>query len=198
MTDPRPASVTTPRRGAVPDPCRPRRIALCNLQLNGDDTTLAVPVHWTLLEALRYVVGLTGTKQGCDKGDCGTCTVRLDGQPVMSCLVLAMEADGHAVETVEGLGVGGEAHPLQEAFDRCGAAQCGFCTPGMLMTSAAWLDRLTLEDDPVVRRADIAAALGGNLCRCTGYTKILDAIEMAAQQVLDRSNVIAEAASESP
>ena len=164
-----------------------RDVVLCHFDLNGEPVVIAVPSHWTLLELLRYQLGLYGTKQGCDKGDCGTCTVRLDGEPVLSCLTLAREVDGHAVETVEGLGVGGEPHPLQAAFARLGAAQCGFCTPGMLMSSAAYIDQLALQDDPQVTRAGIAEALGGNLCRCTGYTKILDAVELAAREILQRS-----------
>ena len=171
---------------------------LVNLQLNGEPTSVAVPPHWTLLELLRYGLGLTGTKQGCDKGDCGTCTVRIDGEPQLACLTLAVEVRDRHVETVEGLGVGGDPHPLQEAFARVGAAQCGFCTPGMLMSASAYVDALSLQDDPVVRREDIAAALGGNLCRCTGYTKILQAVQEVAQLVLDRQRDLAEPAAEQP
>ena len=111
-----------------------------SFHITGDRVEVAAPDHWTLLEVLRYRLGLTGTKQGCDKGDCGACTVLLDGRAVLSCLVLALEASGREVRTVEGLGLGGRPHPLQDAFDRHGAAQCGFCTPGMLMSSAALLD----------------------------------------------------------
>lgn len=156
-----------------------RHVSLCRLRVNGDLHTCAVPAHWTLLEALRYVLRLTGTKQGCDKGDCGACTVILDGRPVLSCLTLAMEADGGAVETVEGLGAPGMPHPLQDAFDDCGAAQCGFCTPGMLMSAIDLFRRAEAPGGPEVDRASIAAALGGNLCRCTGYTRILQAVEQA-------------------
>ena len=156
-----------------------RQVSLCRMRINGDPVEIGVPAHWTLLEALRYVLRLTGSKQGCDKGDCGACTVRLDGQPVLSCITLALEAAGSDVQTVEGLGVGGTAHPLQDAFDRCGAAQCGFCTPGMLMSAVAYLERSVADDSAEVDRAAIAAALGGNLCRCTGYTKILEAVEQA-------------------
>lgn len=172
------------------DPTRARRVALCALQINGEPQTVAVPVHWTLLELLRYQLGLTGSKQGCDKGDCGACTVRIDGEPVLACLTLALHAEGRAVETVEGLGVGGEPDPLQSAFARLGAAQCGFCTPGMLMSASAYLDRLALQSAPQVSRADIAAALGGNLCRCTGYTKIFAAVEQAAAEVVGRAAAI--------
>lgn len=171
---------------------------LVTLHLNGEETSVAVPPHWTLLELLRYRLGLTGTKQGCDKGDCGTCTVRIDGEPQLACLTLAVEVRDRRIETVEGLGVGGEPHPLQEAFARLGAAQCGFCTPGMLMSASAYVDNLALQDEPVVRREDIAAALAGNLCRCTGYTKILDAVQEVAQTVLDRQRQIAEMTAEEP
>ena len=151
--------------------------------------SVAVPPNWTLLELLRYRAGLVGTKQGCDKGDCGTCTVRLDGEPVLSCLTLAVEAGGHAVETVEGLGVGGEPHPLQAAFASCGAAQCGFCTPGMLMSAAAYLEQLAAEGGEASREG-IAQALSGNLCRCTGYTKIVQAVAQAAEEMLGRARAI--------
>jgi len=188
--------VTAASPGFAEDATRARRVSLCSLHLNGEPMTMAVPAHWTLLELLRYRVGLTGTKQGCDKGDCGTCTLRLNGQPVLSCITLALEADGQSVETVEGLGVGGEPHPLQAAFVECGAAQCGFCTPGMLMSSAAWLDRIALEDAPDLSREAIAAMLGGNLCRCTGYTKIVEAVGMAAREVLGRAHDLGESSHE--
>ncbi|GMU55728.1 MAG: oxidoreductase [Candidatus Xenobia bacterium] len=154
---------------------------LCSFQLNGEQVQVAVPAHWTLLEALRYRLGLTGTKQGCDKGDCGACTVRLDGQPVLSCLTLASQVEGRRVDTVEGLG--GD-HPLQRAFEACGAAQCGFCTPGMLMSAAAFLASEPAE----VTRESISQALSGNLCRCTGYTKIIEAVEQAWQARPDGPN----------
>lgn len=148
---------------------------LCSFQLNGEPVQVAVPAHWTLLEALRYRLGLTGTKQGCDKGDCGACTVRLDGQPALSCLTLASQVEGRRVDTVEGLG--GD-HPLQRAFEACGAAQCGFCTPGMLMSAAAFLASEPAE----VTRESISQALSGNLCRCTGYVKIVEAVQAAAAE----------------
>ncbi len=169
---------------------------LVNLQLNGEATSVAVPPHWTLLELLRYGLGQTGTKQGCDKGDCGTCTVRIDGEPQLACLTLAVDVRDRSVETIEGLGTGGEPHPLQEAFARLGAAQCGFCTPGMLMSATAYVDDLTLQDNPQVKRDEIAAALAGNLCRCTGYTKILDAVEEVAHSVLNRQRELAESTAE--
>lgn len=146
--------------------------------LNGDRVQGAVPARRTLLEWLREDVRLTGTKQGCDTGDCGACTVLLDGEPVLACLVLAVEADGARVETVESLARGSELHPLQAAFVANGAAQCGYCTPGMLMSAKALLDR-----GGVPSRDDVKQALAGNLCRCTGYVKILDAVEQAAREL---------------
>jgi aerobic-type carbon monoxide dehydrogenase small subunit (CoxS/CutS family) len=155
---------------------------LLTLRVNGESHQVAVPTHWTLLEALRYAIGLTGSKQGCDKGDCGACTVWLDGVPTLSCITPVQEALAAEVRTVEGLvglrtGVG-VPHPLQDAFDVCGAAQCGFCTPGILMSAAA-----LLEENAAPSREQIQDALSGNLCRCTGYTKILDAVEMAAARL---------------
>ena len=153
---------------------------LVTLTVNGDTHELAVPTHWTLLETLRYAAGLTGSKQGCDKGDCGACTVWLDGVPTLSCITPVWEAESREVRTVEGLAglrtAPGVPHPLQDAFDVCGAAQCGFCTPGILMSAAA-----LLEENPAPTRDEVKEALSGNLCRCTGYTKILDAVEMAAE-----------------
>ncbi len=150
--------------------------AIVELIVNGDRRTVGVPSHFTLLEALRYSLGLTGSKQGCDKGDCGACTVLVDGQPVLSCITPVWEAEGRQVTTVEGLAEAGRLHPLQDAFEACGAAQCGFCTPGILMSAAALLNRT-----PRPSRAEIKEALSGNLCRCTGYTKIYEAVELAAQ-----------------
>jgi aerobic-type carbon monoxide dehydrogenase small subunit (CoxS/CutS family) len=153
------------------------------LRVNGDERLVAVPDHWTLLEALRYEMGLTGSKQGCDKGDCGACTVLVDGEPTLSCLTLAGLAEGRAITTIEGLlplhvAAGGEgADPVQEAFDRCGALQCGFCQPGMMLSARALLDRTPLPDREAIR-----AALSGNLCRCTGYTQILEAVELVAHE----------------
>ncbi|MBI5167908.1 MAG: (2Fe-2S)-binding protein [Candidatus Eisenbacteria bacterium] len=152
------------------------------MQVNGDARTCAITPATTLLEALRYTLGLTGSKQGCDKGDCGACTVLVDGVPTLSCLTLALACDGRAVTTVEGLADKGVPHPLQDAFDRTGGAQCGFCTPGMLMSAYALLQR---EAAPT--RDEISHALSGNLCRCTGYTKILDAVELAAAELRERA-----------
>ena len=150
--------------------------SIVTLRVNGREHVAAVPAHYTLLETLRYALGLTGSKQGCDKGDCGACTVLLDGRPVLSCITPVWEAEGGEVRTVEGLAGVGRPHPLQAAFDEFGAAQCGFCTPGILMSAAALLDR-----NPAPTRQDIKEALSGNLCRCTGYTKIYDAVAKAAE-----------------
>jgi carbon-monoxide dehydrogenase small subunit len=155
---------------------------LCRLRVNGEPRTCAVTPHTTLLEALRYALGLTGTKQGCDKGDCGACTVVVDGEAVLSCISLALACEGREVVTLEGLAEGARPHPLQDAFDRLGAAQCGFCTPGVLMSAWALLRR-----DPAPSREAIALALSGNLCRCTGYTKILEAVEEAARELRERA-----------
>ena len=145
------------------------------LTVNGETRETLAPVHKTLLEVLREDLGLVGTKHGCELGECGTCTVLVDGVPVLSCLALPMELEGAAILTVEGMARGGELHPLQQAFAELGAAQCGYCTPGVLLTAQALLDT-----EPQPTRARIREALAGNLCRCTGYTKILEAIELAA------------------
>jgi len=150
---------------------------IVRLTVNGDAVEAGVPEHYTLLEALRYELGLTGSKQGCDKGDCGACTVMMDGVAVLSCITPVGEAAGRDVVTVEGLARPGELHPLQDAFDLLGAAQCGFCTPGILMSAHALLLR-----NPDPSRLEIQEALSGNLCRCTGYTKIYEAVEAAARQ----------------
>ncbi|MFQ5830655.1 MAG: (2Fe-2S)-binding protein [Candidatus Methylomirabilia bacterium] len=148
---------------------------LLTLVVNGEAHELAVPVHKTLLEVLREDLGLTGTKHGCELGECGACTVLVDGQPVLSCLALPIELEGRAILTVEGLASDGRLHPLQHAFAELGAAQCGYCTGGILLTSAALLAG-KLDST----RKEIREALAGNLCRCTGYTKILKAVELAA------------------
>jgi carbon-monoxide dehydrogenase small subunit len=152
----------------VPEPVR------VTLTLNGERRTFHVPPGRRLLDMLREDAGLTGTKEGCGSGECGTCTVLLDGSPVTSCLVLAASVDGHDVVTVEGLSRAGRLHPLQEALVSLGGIQCGFCTPGIAVTGAAVLARH--ENAP----AEHARLLSGNLCRCTGYTKVLGALKAAA------------------
>lgn len=148
---------------------------LLSLRVNGETREVAVAVHKTLLEVLREDLGLTGTKHGCELGECGTCTVLVDGEPVLSCLALPVECQGAEVLTVEGMAGPEGLHPLQQAFAELGAAQCGYCTPGILLTAKA-----LLETEPRPTRDGIRAALAGNLCRCTGYSKILDAVELAA------------------
>jgi carbon-monoxide dehydrogenase small subunit len=152
---------------------------LMNVTVNGRIHEVAVPPSRTLVELLRYDLGLTGTKQGCGIGECGTCTVLLDGQPVNSCLILALDVDGRQVTTIEGLANGPDLHPLQKAFIEKGAIQCGFCTPGMILTSYALLKRHPNPTDMEIR-----GALAGNLCRCTGYQKILEAVSHVVQNGL--------------
>jgi carbon-monoxide dehydrogenase small subunit len=151
---------------------------LISLTVNGSPREIAVQPNRTLLDVLRYDLGLTGTKRGCNIGDCGACTVLLDGLPVFSCLVLAMEADGHEVQTIEGVSDGPELHPIQQAFVEQGAIQCGFCTPGMVLNAQA-----LLNGNPDPSEAEIRRALSGNLCRCTGYQKIVEAVQVAAKQM---------------
>ncbi len=145
------------------------------LRVNGEAHEVAFDPYKTLLEVLREDLGLTGTKHGCELGECGACAVLLDGQPVLSCLVLGVECAGREVTTIEGLAENGRLHPLQEAFADLGAAQCGYCTPGFLVTAKALLDRV-----PHPSRDEIREALSGNLCRCTGYQQIFEAVEKAA------------------
>jgi carbon-monoxide dehydrogenase small subunit len=148
------------------------------LTVNGETHVLAALVHRTLLEVLREQLMLTGTKHGCELGECGACTVLIDGVPALSCLTLPIEAQGCAITTIEGLERGGRLHPLQETFAELGAAQCGYCTPGMLLAGAALLER-----DPAPALDAIKAALAGNLCRCTGYTKIYEAMVAAGERI---------------
>jgi carbon-monoxide dehydrogenase small subunit len=143
--------------------------------LNGKPVSRQVPNHRLLLDLLRDEIGATGTKEGCGTGDCGACTVLLNGKPVNSCLVLSGELDGADIVTIEGLKIGPELHPIQKAFLQDGGAQCGYCTPGMLMMSKALLD-----ENPNPTEEDIRFALSGNLCRCTGYAKIVQAVQDAA------------------
>ena len=145
------------------------------LDVNGERRELLLPVHKTLLEVLREDMQLTGTKHGCELGECGTCTVLIDGKPELSCLLLPIQVEGRAITTIEGMASGSQLHPLQQAFAELGAAQCGYCSPGILLASKS-----LLETNPRPSRDDIREALAGNLCRCTGYTKILEAVELAA------------------
>jgi aerobic-type carbon monoxide dehydrogenase small subunit (CoxS/CutS family) len=160
-----------------------RKLESLELTVNGDRVRVAAPEHWTLLEVLRYSLDLTGSKQGCDKGDCGACTVLIDGEPVLSCLTLAATVAGREIVTIEGLtplhrkNGGTGVDPVQDAFDRCGALQCGFCQPGMILSAKALLRK---KSRPT--RREIQEALSGNLCRCTGYTQILEAVELAAAE----------------
>jgi aerobic-type carbon monoxide dehydrogenase small subunit (CoxS/CutS family) len=148
------------------------------LTLNGEAAELSFAPYKTLLEVLREDAGLTGTKHGCELGECGACAVLIDGEPQLSCLVLALECERRSIETVEGLQQGPELHPLQAAFADLGAAQCGYCTPGILMTAKA-----LLEKEPNPSRERIREAVSGNLCRCTGYQQIFEAIEEGARRL---------------
>jgi len=142
------------------------------LTLNGKLIQVDVPPHWTLLRVLREALGLTGTKEGCGIGECGACTVLMDGKPVNACLILAPKAEGRRIETVEGLGSQDSLHPLQESFIQHGAVQCGFCTPGILMSAKALLD-----ETPHPNKEEVKEAISGHLCRCTGYQQIIEAIQ---------------------
>jgi carbon-monoxide dehydrogenase small subunit len=148
------------------------------LRVNGEEIEVSFAPYKTLLEVLREDMGLTGTKHGCELGECGACAVLVDGEPLLSCLALAVEFEGRSIETVEGLARGTELHPLQAAFADLGGSQCGYCTSGFLMTAKALLDR---EPDP--SRERIKEALSGNLCRCTGYQQIFESVEEAARVI---------------
>ena len=152
---------------------------LLRLRVNAEVHEVATEVNKTLLEVLREDMNLTGTKHGCELGECGTCAVLVDGEPVLSCLLLGIEAVDREIVTVEGMTQNGKAHPLQSAFADLGAAQCGYCIPGILLTAKALLD-----ENPQPTRDEIRQALSGNLCRCTGYTKILQAVELAAKEIV--------------
>jgi aerobic-type carbon monoxide dehydrogenase small subunit (CoxS/CutS family) len=164
---------TAKRRGRAESPDERVRIALT---VNGERSDVVFDGYKTLLEVLREDLGLTGTKHGCELGECGACAVLMNGRPVLSCLVLGVECAGAEVTTVEGLSEGPALHPLQAAFADLGAAQCGYCTPGILLTASHLLER-----NPTPTREQIAEALSGNLCRCTGYLQIFEAVEAAAK-----------------
>ena len=146
--------------------------------VNGDKYHLLIESNRTLLDVIRNEMDLTGTKNGCEMGECGACTVLVNGRPINSCLMLALEADGKEVVTIEGLGEGENLDPVQEAFIERGAIQCGFCTPGMIMSAKALLDKNPKADDEEIKKG-----LRGNLCRCTGYVKIIDAVKAAGQKM---------------
>ncbi len=148
------------------------------LRVNGEEQSILFAPYKTLLEVLREDLGLTGTKHGCELGECGACAVLVDGEPRLSCLTLALECGGRSVETIEGLARGADLHPLQAAFADFGGSQCGYCTPGVIMTAKALLER-----NPSPTRQEIKEATAGNLCRCTGYQQIVDAIEDAAAKL---------------
>jgi carbon-monoxide dehydrogenase small subunit len=157
---------------------RPIPLVQLTLTVNDETRVVSAPLHHTLLEVLREELGLTGTKHGCELGECGTCTVLVDGQPVLSCLAVPAALAGRLITTIEGMESASGLHPLQQAFAELGAAQCGYCTPGFLLAGKA-----LLEETPAPTRAQIVYALGGNLCRCTGYLKIYEAVELAAARM---------------
>ena len=150
---------------------------ILKLNVNGEEFEVLTEVHKTLLEVLREDLGLTGTKRGCDLGTCGACTVLVEGKPYLSCLTLAVDVQGKKIVTIEGLAQDGEPHPLQKAFVQKGAIQCGFCTPGMILTAKAFLDE---NADP--SEEEVKQAISGNICRCTGYVKIVEAILSVAEK----------------
>jgi aerobic-type carbon monoxide dehydrogenase small subunit (CoxS/CutS family) len=152
------------------------------MTVNGNRVSLEIAGHHTLLQVLRDQLGLTGTKDGCSEGDCGACTVIMDGAAVNACLVLAAQADGSEIVTIEGLGTAEAMHPLQRAFVEEGGTQCGYCTPGIIMSAAALLAR-----NPEPTEEEIRRALAGNICRCTGYTKIIAAVKRAAKELAQKT-----------
>lgn len=159
-------------------PARKKQKASIQFILNGEQVEASFAPHKTLLEVLREDLNLTGTKHGCELGECGTCAVIVDGRTVLSCLVLGLDMEGCNVETIEGMADGSDLHPLQITFADLGAAQCGYCTPGFLLTAKELLDK-----SPTPTRDEIKEALSGNLCRCTGYIKIYEAVELAAARM---------------
>lgn len=154
---------------------------LIELSVNGEIYELAVESQTTLLEVLRDHLGLTGTKEACGTGECGSCTVLIEGKPILSCLALAMDYEKQPILTIEGLSEAGKLTPVQQAFLDCGAIQCGFCTPGMVLSSTA-----LLEENPSPSEEEIRKALEGHLCRCTGYNKIIEAVKKAAERMADK------------
>ena len=154
---------------------------MIKLKVNKETMEIAVDPHRTLLEVIREQLNLTGTHKGCDEGECGACTVLMNGKPVTSCLILAVEAEGKEITTIEGLAEGQILHPLQESFVNHGGIQCGFCTPGMILTAKAFLDE---NSDPTPE--EVKKALSGNLCRCTGYTQIIESVLDAAKELKER------------
>lgn len=162
-------------------PAESEKKAHISFNLNGEQVDVSFAPYKTLLEVLREDLNHTGTKHGCELGECGACSVILDGEPVLSCLVLALECDGREVVTIEGLARDGELHPLQEAFAKMGGSQCGYCTPGMIVTAKALLDR-----NPNPSHDQIREAISGNLCRCTGYLQIFDSVEAAISEISKR------------
>ena len=164
-------------------PTESQKTAHIRLTLNGEETDVSFAPYKTLLEVLREDLGHTSTKHGCELGECGACAVLLDGKAVLSCLLLALECDKRNVMTVEGLGADGKLHPLQDAFADLGAAQCGYCTPAILVTAKALLDQ-----NPNPSRYQIREALSGNLCRCTGYQQIFEAVEAAMLKIAERDS----------
>ena len=165
------------KTGTINTNTKPSKMLL-RLRVNGEIREVATEVNKTLLEVLREDMNLTGTKHGCELGECGTCAVLVNGKAMLSCLMLGIEATDTAILTVEGMMQNGAPHPLQKAFADLGAAQCGYCIPGILLTAKA-----LLEENPQPTRDEIRRALSGNLCRCTGYTKILQAVELAAKEI---------------
>jgi aerobic-type carbon monoxide dehydrogenase small subunit (CoxS/CutS family) len=157
---------------------RTNQKAHISFTLNGESAEVAFAPHKTLLEVLREDLALTGTKHGCELGECGTCTVLVNGRSILSCLMLGLDAEGREVETIEGMAEGSELHPLQDTFADLGAAQCGYCSPGFLLAAKELIGK-----SPRPSREEIKEALSGNLCRCTGYIKIYEAIELAAARM---------------
>ncbi len=155
---------------------------LVDLNINGHRKQVGIQPWDTLLDVVRHTMNLTGTKRGCDMGTCGCCAVIVDGRPVLSCLTLAADCEGKAIETIESVASDEGLHPLQKGFTDCGATQCGYCTPGFIITA-----KCLLENNPSPSRDEIASALSGNMCRCTGYQKIFDAVEQAATEMEDNS-----------